>query len=42
MRQGAIDVAPLISTVAPLAEGPSFFDRLYAKEPGLMKVLLRP
>jgi threonine dehydrogenase-like Zn-dependent dehydrogenase len=32
----------LISAVAPLAEGAAWFDRLYRKEPGLMKVLLRP
>ncbi len=29
---------PLISAVAPLVEGPSWFDRLYRQEPGLMKV----
>jgi hypothetical protein len=28
--------------VAPLEEGPAWFDRLYAREPGLLKVLLRP
>lgn len=38
----AIQVQPLISAVAPLAEGPSWFERLYAGEPGLMKVILRP
>ena len=32
----------LISAVAPLAEGPSWFDRLYRHEPNLMKVILRP
>jgi L-iditol 2-dehydrogenase len=42
MRRGEIDVAPLISRVAPLTEGPSLFDRLYGREPGLMKVVLRP
>jgi L-iditol 2-dehydrogenase len=42
MRRGEIDVRPLISRVAPLAEGPSLFDRLYAREPGLMKVVLQP
>jgi L-iditol 2-dehydrogenase len=42
MASGAIRVAPLISALAPLSEGPKWFERLYAREPGLMKVLLRP
>ncbi len=42
MQSGAIDVMPLISACAPLSEGPTWFDRLYAREPGLMKVILRP
>ena len=42
MASGAIRVDPLISAVAPLTEGPTWFDRLYRKEPGLMKVILRP
>jgi len=42
MASGAIQVAPLISATAPLAEGPAWFDRLYAGEPGLMKVILQP
>jgi L-iditol 2-dehydrogenase len=42
MAQGKIDVSPLISAVAPLSEGAGWFQRLYAKEPGLMKVILRP
>jgi L-iditol 2-dehydrogenase len=37
-----VDVASLISAAAPLEEGPSWFDRLYAREPGLIKVVLRP
>jgi L-iditol 2-dehydrogenase len=37
-----VDVRPLISAVAPLAEGPSWFKRLYDREPGLMKVVLAP
>ncbi len=37
-----IRVAPLISAVAPLSEGPQWFERLYAREPNLMKVILRP
>lgn len=42
ISKGAIKVDPLISAVAPLAEGPSWFDRLYRHEPNLMKVVLRP
>ncbi|HLK69017.1 MAG TPA: galactitol-1-phosphate 5-dehydrogenase [Bryobacteraceae bacterium] len=42
MARGAIQVDPLISAVAPLGEGRSWFDRLYRKEAGLMKVILRP
>jgi len=37
-----IDVDSLISAVAPLSEGASWFKRLYDKEPGLMKVILTP
>lgn len=40
--RGVIDVEPLISALAPLAEGESWFKRLYAKEQGLMKVILAP
>ncbi len=36
------NVDRLISAVAPLSEGASWFDRLYRKEPGLMKVILVP
>lgn len=39
---GEIRVAPLISAVAPLAEGPQWFERLYAREPNVMKVILCP
>jgi L-iditol 2-dehydrogenase len=42
MAQGTIRVDPLISAVAPLAEGPEWFGRLYRREPNLMKVILRP
>lgn len=37
-----VDVAPLISATAPLADGAAWFQRLYAKEQGLMKVILNP
>lgn len=42
MASGAIQVEPLITAVAPLPEGPVWFDRLYKHEPNLMKVILRP
>jgi len=42
MARGTIRVAPLISAVAPLASGAHWFERLYAGEPGLMKVVLAP
>jgi L-iditol 2-dehydrogenase len=42
MESGAIDVSPLLSAMAPLSEGAEWFDRLYNREPGLMKVILQP
>ncbi|HLW43363.1 MAG TPA: galactitol-1-phosphate 5-dehydrogenase, partial [Candidatus Acidoferrales bacterium] len=42
MASGAIRVKPLITAIAPLAEGPQWFERLYAREPNLMKVVLTP
>jgi len=42
IARGKIDVDALISAVAPLKEGASWFKRLYEKEPGLMKVILTP
>ena len=39
---GKIRLDSLISAKAPLSEGASWFDRLYKKEPGLMKVILTP
>lgn len=42
VASGAIRVAPLISAIAPLVDGPHWFERLYAREPGLMKVILQP
>lgn len=38
----AIDLRPLISVVAPLEEGPRWFERLHAREANLMKVILTP
>lgn len=42
MAAGKINVASLITAVAPLADGPSWFERLHAREPNLMKVILDP
>ncbi|HUX40656.1 MAG TPA: galactitol-1-phosphate 5-dehydrogenase [Rectinemataceae bacterium] len=42
MASGALDPMPLVSAVAPLAEGHSWFERLYAREAGLLKVVLQP
>jgi len=42
MARGSIDAAPLLSAVAPLSEGAQWFERLYRKDPGLLKVVLAP
>jgi L-iditol 2-dehydrogenase len=42
MASGAIRVKSLITAIAPLAEGPQWFERLYAREPNLLKVVLTP
>lgn len=42
LATGAVDVAPLISAVAPLEEGQQWFDRLHRGGEGLMKVVLTP
>ena len=42
MASRAIRVKPLISAIAPLEEGPRWFERLYAHEPNLMKIILTP
>jgi len=42
MSRGAVRVEPLISSVAPLEDGASWFHRLYEREPGLLKVVLEP
>ena len=42
MSNGSIQVDPLISATVSLEEGPSWFERLYKREPGLMKVILQP
>lgn len=42
IASGKVKVKPLISAVSPLSEGPEWFERLYAREPNLMKVVLDP
>jgi L-iditol 2-dehydrogenase len=42
LARGDLKAEPLISAVAPLAEGADWFGRLYRKEPGLLKVVLKP
>jgi threonine dehydrogenase-like Zn-dependent dehydrogenase len=42
LSRGVLDVDTLISAEAPLSEGARWFDRLYRREPGLMKVVLVP
>lgn len=37
-----IEIDPLLSAVAPLEEGASWFNRLHNREKGLMKVVLKP
>ena len=39
---GSIDVDPLMSAVAPLADGSHWFEQLHAAPPGLLKVVLIP
>ena len=38
----AIDVSDAISSVEPLERAQEMFDRLYSKEPGLNKIILKP
>ena len=42
IANGKIEVKPLITAVASLEEGPRWFERLHAREPNLMKVILTP
>ena len=39
---GRVNVDALISAAVPLAEGPQWFERLYRREKGLLKVILKP
>jgi len=42
IEKGLVNVDALLSATAPLSEGASWFSRLYDKEPGLNKVILKP
>jgi threonine dehydrogenase-like Zn-dependent dehydrogenase len=42
MSQGVLSPDLLISAIAPLSEGAAWFERLYKKDPNLIKVLLKP
>lgn len=42
ISNGAINVDNLISAVVPLSEGALYFNKLYKKERGLLKVILKP
>jgi L-iditol 2-dehydrogenase len=42
MASGAVDVSPLLSATTSLDDAPRWFERLYAREPGLMKVVVKP
>jgi L-iditol 2-dehydrogenase len=42
IAQGRVQLAPLVSAVAPLSEGPQWFQRLYRGGEGLLKVVLEP
>jgi L-iditol 2-dehydrogenase len=42
IASGKIQVKPLITAVASLEEGPQWFERLHAREPNLMKIILTP
>jgi L-iditol 2-dehydrogenase len=42
ISSGKVNVDRFISATAPLDDGPEWFDRLYKREPGLMKVVLKP
>jgi L-iditol 2-dehydrogenase len=42
IASGAVNVDAILSAEAPLSEGASWFQRLHAGEPGLLKVVLKP
>ncbi len=42
VASGKVNVDRFISAAVPLEHGPEWFDRLYKRTPGVMKVLLKP
>jgi L-iditol 2-dehydrogenase len=42
VASGKVNVDRFISAAVPLEQGPEWFDRLYQRTPGVMKVLLKP
>jgi L-iditol 2-dehydrogenase len=42
MARGEVHLEPILSAEAPLSEGAEWFRRLYNREPGLIKVVLKP
>ena len=42
IARGDVNVEAILSAEAPLSEGAGWFQRLYEKEPGLIKVILKP
>jgi L-iditol 2-dehydrogenase len=42
ISSGKVNVDRFISALSPLEDGANWFDRLYKREPGLMKVVLKP
>jgi L-iditol 2-dehydrogenase len=42
ISEGKLNVRSILSAEAPLAQGAEWFHRLYNKEKGLMKVILKP
>lgn len=42
ISSGQLDMTAILSAEAPLSEGASWFNRLYKKEKGLMKLVLKP
>jgi L-iditol 2-dehydrogenase len=42
IARGEVNVDAILSAEAPLSEGTDWFRRLYKKEPGLIKVVLKP
>jgi L-iditol 2-dehydrogenase len=42
IASGKVNVTDFISAAPPLAEGAAWFERLHAREPGLLKVILVP